>query len=372
MHRPTPLAHAIGCCIFFLITGTAAPVFASGLERTSQSLSALFEKGRYLAVDGYVVRPSVHGRDALGYTTGNITPSHSQMGFGYKQDLTPQVSMALMLTRPFGLDIAFNRQASPLFGGTLVSLSTLELQGVGRYRFNPQWSVHGGLRLQQSEGEVAFRGLAYGAGNGYHVKFARSTAPGYLLGMAYEQPEIALRVAATYYSAIKHQLPTTENAWLGVTQTSATSPQTFNLDLQTGISRSSLLFGQIRWGNWEQFQLRPTAFAAATQGASLTNLHNSLTYTLGLAHKLAPRWTGVFALAYDKSRRETPMSPLEPGSGKVGYSLGLVYDNQVVKIHPWIGYKKLGSTQGTDTPALLSQHGSSSIKAMGLQLGYYF
>lgn len=372
MHRSPPLALAIGCCTFVFMTGAAAPANANGLERTAQSLTTLFEKGRFLAVDGYIARPSVHGRDALGHDTGNITPRHSQMGFSYKQDVTPQLSMAVLLTRPYGLDIAFQSQASPLFGGTQLHLSTLELQGVGRYRMSPQWSVHGGLRLQQSEGEVAFRGLAYGAGNGYHVKFSRSTAPGYVLGLAYEQPDMGLRIVATYYSSIKHRLSTTENAWSGETHTAATSPESFQLNLQTGITASTLLFGQVRWGHWEQFQLRPHAFAAATQGASLTNLHNTLTYTAGVAQRFAPRWSVVAALSYDQSSRKTPMSPMEPGSGKLGYSLGLVYDHQGVKIHPWIGYKKLASAKDNGASTLLAQQGDGAVTAMGVRVGYQF
>lgn len=359
-------------CACVCITLTAASASAGGLDRTDQSLSPLFEKGRYLGVDVYHSRPSIQGRDTLGQATGDVAPDYSQWGFGYKQDLSAQLSAAVMLTRPFGMDLRYERDASTLYGGTQVHLSTRELQGVLRYKLDGQWGMHGGLRLQQSSGYVTLSGLAYSGLNNYHVQFARSTEPGYLLGVSYERPEIALRVVGTYYSAIKHRVKTSENFLVGDTQTISTSPQTFNLDLQTGITASTLLFGQIRWGNWEAFQLRPQFFAANTGGRSLTDLNNSLTYTLGLAHKLAPQWTGFVALAYDKKSKATPLSPLRPSSGRHGYTLGLVYDNQLVKISPWASYQKLGDADISSTQTPMASFSGSSAKAFGMKMGYHF
>ncbi|MFZ7336383.1 OmpP1/FadL family transporter [Comamonas jiangduensis] len=373
MSHPAPAAQFLGRCAFVLLAWGSTCAAAGGLDRTAQSLSPLFEKGRYVGVDGYYSRPSVQGRDAMGFSTGDVAPSYGQWGLSYKQDLSPQLSMALMLTRPFGLHIRYDRSASPLLGGTEVKLSTRELQGVLRYKFNAQWGVHGGLRLQQSHGSVTLQGMAYGAAlGGYHVKFARSTEPGYLLGISYEQPDIALRVVATYYSAIRHRVQTTENLWPGSTQTASTSPQTFNLDVQTGITASALLFGQIRWGNWEAFELRPQAFATITRGKSLTDLDNAITYTLGLAQKFSPQWTGFVALAHDKKSPSMPLSPLRPSSGRQGYTLGLVYDNEVVKISPWVSYQRLGGAEVSTTQTPMARFGKSSATVFGIQMGYHF
>lgn len=67
MSHPTPAAHVLGRCAFvWLALGTTCAA-AGGLDRTAQSLSPLFEKGRYVGVDGYYSRPSVQGRDAMGF-----------------------------------------------------------------------------------------------------------------------------------------------------------------------------------------------------------------------------------------------------------------------------------------------------------------
>ncbi len=347
---------------------------AAGADRTGQSIAPMFEKGRYLSVETYAARPQVRGTDAWGQSTGQVASDHAQWGFAYKQDIAPQTSMLLMVTRPFGVDIAYGRQHSRLFGGTQARISTYELMGALRYQWNERWAMHGGLRLQRSEGHMALGGLAFGALNGYRVSFHPSIEPGYLLGMSYERPEMALRIAGTYYSAIKHQVRTQENlqAGAGTTTTHSTSPQSFNLDVQTGMTPSTLLFGQIRWSDWAQLQLRPQAFAAATHGSSLTDLQSSTTYTLGLGQKFGPQWSGFVALVYDKKSSKNPLSPLRPSNGRTGYTVGVSYQNAHIKVTPWISYQRLGATDISSSGIPMAHFEPGTAKAAGLKLGYYF
>lgn len=151
---------------------------AGGVDRTSHSLSPLFEKGAHLSVETYASRPQIQGTDAWGQSTGQVAPRFAQWGFAYKQDVDARNSVLIMLTRPYGLDIDYDRQSSRLFGGTQARISTYELMGALRHRWTERWAVHGGLRVQRSEGHVALNGLAFGPLNGYRVDFAPSTRPG--------------------------------------------------------------------------------------------------------------------------------------------------------------------------------------------------
>lgn len=354
-------------------TALAACAHAGGLDRSGQGLDALFEKGGYVSVDTYRSSPSVQGTDALGQATGQVAKDYGQWGFAFKQDLNSQTSALLMLTRPFGLDISYDTDGSRLFGGTQARVRTQELTGALRYRWDEHWAVHGGLRMQRSEGHVAFGGLAFGALNGYRVDFKPSTEPGYLLGMSYERPDMGLRITGTYYSAIKHQVRTAENVLpAAMTTTSSTSPQSFNLDVQTGITPSTLLFGQIRWTNWAQFKLSPQAFAAATGGGNLTDLEDSTTYTLGLGQKLSSQWSAFAAVAYDPKSDKTPLSPLRPSSGRLGYTVGLSYQTTQFKVTPWLSYQRLGSTDISSTQTPMAHFSGGSATAFGVKLGYRF
>lgn len=346
---------------------------AGGVDRTNQGLGPLFDTGRVLTVEAYASRPSVQGTDALGQSTGQVAPDFTQWGFAYKQDVSPQTSVLVMLSRPFGLDIGYGRQRSPLFGGTQASISTYELMGALRHRWNTRWAVHGGLRLQRSEGHVALVGRAFGPLNGYRVDFLPSTQPGYLLGLSYERPEIGLRIAGTYYSAIHHNVRTTESLLPDrTTSTPSTSPQSFNLDLQTGITARTLVFGQIRWSDWEQFQLSPQGFGTATQGRSLTNLDSTVTYTVGLGQKFGTQWSGFVALAYEKPSGKNPLSPLRPSNGRVGYTVGVGYQHGQIKLTPWISYQRLGATDVSSTQTPMAHFGRGSTTAMGVKLAYTF
>jgi long-subunit fatty acid transport protein len=69
--------------------------------------------------------------------------------------VNPRTSVLLMLSKPFGLDIAYSPLQSPLFGGTQARVSSHELMGALRYRWDEHWAVHGGLRLQRTEGHVS-------------------------------------------------------------------------------------------------------------------------------------------------------------------------------------------------------------------------
>jgi hypothetical protein len=43
-----------------------------------------------------------------------VADDYTQWGFAYKQDVNPRTSVLLMLSKPFGLDIAYSPLQSPL------------------------------------------------------------------------------------------------------------------------------------------------------------------------------------------------------------------------------------------------------------------
>lgn len=354
------------------LMASVGAVQAGGLDRTGQSLSPLFEKGRYISVDIQHARPTLRGVDGRGRNTGDVAPNYSQWGFAYKQDITPNLSAMVMLTRPFGLDLRYESTQNSMFSGTQATVQTQELIGMARYRWNAQWSAHWGLRLQQSQGSIRLGGPAYGPLNGYRATFSQSTAPGYALGLTYERPDIALRVTGTYYSQIAHQVKTKENALPLTTTTPSKSPQSFNLDMQTGISARNVVFGQIRWVQWTALELRPLAFTTATKGGSLTDLPNTWTYTVGLGHKLNAMWSAFFAVAYEKRSKERLLSPLQPSTGRVGYTLGFPYAHQGVKVTPWISYQDLGDADISSGTVPMAAVKSSKALAAGIKVGFKF
>ena len=226
-------------------TGTA---LAGGLDRSGQNIEILFEPGNIVELSLGYVRPHVTGRDVAlfgGRKTGNVADSFYQGGIAYKQDINDALSFAFIIDQPYGANIDYDAatatDGSIALGGTEATLDSVAYTGLLRYKFNDRFSVHGGLRAQQLNANVTLQGAAYGplgAGDGYNVDFDGDTAYGYQLGASYEIPEIALRVSATYFSEIDHDLKSRERTPLGrvpgTSNTETTTPRAVNINGAVG------------------------------------------------------------------------------------------------------------------------------------------
>lgn len=80
---------------------------------------------------------------------------------------------------------------------------------------------------------------------------------GWLLGGSYQIPEIALKAAITYRSKIKYDFQVDENIfgeplqYTAPAKTKVETPQSVNIDFQTGIAEKSLAYMSLRWVNWK-------------------------------------------------------------------------------------------------------------------------
>jgi long-subunit fatty acid transport protein len=68
-----------------------------------------------------------------------------------------------------------------------------------RFRIDENFSLHGGVRTVTASG-VYDVPSAVTQGQPYESEYSSDTGMGYVLGGAYERPDIALRVALTYSS----------------------------------------------------------------------------------------------------------------------------------------------------------------------------
>lgn len=362
-----------------IIAMGASGAYAGGIDRSGQSIGALFEKGNYVELSFGSVSPSVEGRDIAGRPTLDVARDYLTFGFAYKADINDQLSYAVILDQPFGANVDYPTAAaggSVMLGGTMAKTTETALTAILRYKFSDRFSVHGGLRAQRASGDVRLAGLAYGPFNGYNVALDNDGGLGYLVGVAYEIPDIALRVALTYNSEITHELNTVER--IGAAQiapasvTEVSTPDSVNLDFQTGIAEGTLLFGQIRWVDWSEFKIDPARFTALA-GGGLVDLEDSITYTLGVGRKFNDTWAGAFSVSYE-DKGDPLVSPLAPTNGKFGMTLAAVYTKDNMKITTGINYTKLGDAQpetGTPDVARANMTDNSAV-GVGIRIGYSF
>ncbi|HAI55502.1 MAG TPA: long-chain fatty acid transporter, partial [Acinetobacter nosocomialis] len=138
-------------------------------------------------------------------------------------------------------------------GNTKVKVDTQNLSFVFGFQPNQNWNIYAGGVYQTVKGNVSLRGQAYSIYNGYDADIKETGGAGWLAGVAYQIPEIALKASLTYRSEIDHdvnireKIPTLsalsllgqDAAAAAIANSSAdttiTTPQSVNFDFQTGI-----------------------------------------------------------------------------------------------------------------------------------------
>jgi long-chain fatty acid transport protein len=349
--------HAITAGLMAL---AATPAFAGGIERSNQSMAILFQQGRYVEFGASYAQPNVQGNVVLPPApgaSGNITRSFMSGAFSYKADINDKLSYAIILDQPFGADTLY--PVGTTLGNSAGKITNTMLTGVMRYKFGNGFSAYAGLRSSWTKGSV-FLSIVPG---GYAMTAPTDQATGYLVGVAYEKPEIALRVALTYSSKIKHTFNHTVNAAPAGTF-STNIPQSVNLEFQSGVAADTLVFGSIRWVDWTDFNISP---AGAPNLVSYDK--DSITYTLGVGRKFSDSLSGSVSISHD-----TGNGPLTSNLGPIGkrtsLGVGLSYTKDAMTISGGIQYTKLGGV--TTRAPVSSVFGSNKAIGVGVRVGYRF
>lgn len=330
---------------------------AGGLDRSGQSIAPLFETGGYVELSYGMVTPEVSGVLAGALGSGDVGSEYSQTALAFKSDLGQSLSLALIIDQPFGAAVSY-ADADPGYPvDAVATFSTVATTAILRYRFSDRFSVHGGVRMLQADGSLEQGGVT--------TIFHSDTSNGYLVGAAYEIPDIALRVALTYNSAISMDHTTT--AFDGAVDLGPTQfdfPQSVNLDVQTGIAADTLLMGSIRWVDWTA-----TDINVGQTGTDLVDYTNDVTtYTIGIGRQFSEALAGSISVSYEESTGELA-SNLAPTDGKLGVSIGGSYEIGQATISAGINYTLLGDAT---TELVGSEFADNTAMGFGIKVGYTF
>lgn len=348
-------------------TVVAGPALAGGVERSTQPMSILFEESRYLELGASYARPDVSGTVSPllgGVSTGDIANSFFTGSIGYKADLGDNWSYAIILDQPIGANVLYPGVSA--LGGLSGEIKSTALTGVLRYKFDGGFSAFAGLRSVWTSGTVAIPAIPTIIPAPYTLSSNTDQAFGYLLGVAYEKPEIALRVSLTYQSAVKHDFEIQETfggAALAPTSFSTNIPESVTLDFRTGVAKDTLVFGSVRWVNWKDFVI--PAPALGTDIVSYPK--NSTTYTLGVGRKFNDTWSGSLSLSHDTGAGN-PTSNLGPIGKRNSIGLGVSYTRDAMTISGGVQYSRIGQANTT----LGSNFDDNSTIGAGVRVGFRF
>ena len=417
-----------------LATVPMTGAFAAALDRSGQSISAFLQPGNYFEAGISVLDPSVSGKVRNGYSPSAAPPSAiglqntnlSDMGDDYyfpsaalKLQVTDHFSFGLLYDQPFGADATYSLSdtVSAAAGGvglfhngtetTEVEVKSQSISMIFGYQPTENFNFYAGPVYQTIEGDVQLRGLAYGATQAlgmYNANIKEDSAVGWLAGFAYQIPEIALKTSITYRSEIDHKASAREYgqsnvlAFVGsspvydvATDANITTPQSVNLDFQTGIMANTVAFANVRWVNWKDFSLDLKQFGtvADTLGAlgqtpDNPNGFDIVGYTddqwsanVGVGRKFNDLWAGNVSVGWD-SGAGNPISTLGPTEGYWNVGLGLQYSPTPATFiaggvkYFWLGDAKaqVASNFGSDT--YVAEFNDNDALAYGLKIGYKF
>lgn len=367
---------------------------AGGIDRSGQGINLIFEEGSVAQFRLGYTNPSVSGTmvdpnpasPTFGQAidSGNVANDFFTPHLGYKTSLTDKLDFAIMYDQPFGADISYAANyplsVNPVPGGrTGVLEATADTDAITallRYKLDGGFSVIGGVRAQRVTASVTVP-----AALGYEVDTDADIAFGYVVGVAWEKPEIAARVSLTYNSKISHDLSQTESlnpppippippgtVASFDSSSEVETPQSINLDFQTGVAPKTLLFGSIRWVDWPQLVYNPPNYPPTTNLVDFDD--DTFTYSLGLGYQFTDEFSGAVTLGYETQIGD-PVSNLGPTDGFWSVGLGGTYSLEKAKISGGVRYTDIGdATADGAGPGARANFSGNSAWSVGFQVTY--
>ncbi|WP_406612341.1 OmpP1/FadL family transporter [Acinetobacter schindleri] len=395
-----------------LATLPTTAVFAGGLDRSGQSIQAFLQPGNYAEAGISVLDPDVKGKSSVrslgnsfnGEKIDDMAEDYYFVNTAIKVQATDKISLGLIYDQPYGADASYSINGplssfSAAGEGTKVEVKTQNITALIGYQPNENWNLYAGPVWQTVEADISLRGAAYispldptKALSGYNIKLDEKEAYGWLAGFAYSIPEIALKASVTYRSEIKHKTTGTESFTfaqpttlapgftvpagttvpMSTERVDAITPQSVNLDFQSGVAKNTIAFANIRWVHWDQFAVTPL-FLKANSGNNLIDYSNDQwSANIGVGHKFNDKWSASTSVGWD-SGAGNPVTTLGPTEGYWSLGLGAQYSpaaNYFIQAgvkHLWLGD---ATAQTGGNP--VGEFEDNNAWAYGMKIGYRF
>ena len=353
---------------------SSTTLMAGGMERTALSTGFMYEKGGYAEV-------AYSSRDYT-VTAPTFAPKESVLGdlnhisIAAKFDITESISVGLSQYNQAGISLDYQGAGETALSGALtakgpkVSLDIDALVIMGRYVVDENFSVILGMKNSTIKDATAdiFK-LSTAATTAATI--AGKTESGAITAIAYERPDIALRVEYLYEADTSFKLDTT-GGHPGVATnpyTSGSLPDYQTINFQTGIAADTLAFGSIRMADWKNHQIAvgPQPLAAPTSSFS-----NSTTYSIGVGRKMTDNLSLSLSTNWENGTESSGTSLLSPTNGYNGYSLGGKYTVDNLVISAGANYTTVGNKTITVAGLGSDKFSGNSVLSYGIKVGMNF
>jgi long-subunit fatty acid transport protein len=344
---------------------------AGALERVNLDTSFMYEDGTQLELAYGSVNPSVPANWGFG-SSDNIANRFVVSNFSAKTDIGDKIDIGVWSTNnSSGVSLDWG----PTFP-VKADLTVGALIGLVRYSFSENFSVMAGVKRVQSETGASVTTSLGAAGVGTYTVGSGSSTVG-VYSVAYERPEIALRVELISEGAGSLNVDTNYSLVGGVADGSYVGPGTvgigdaMTLKFQSGIAPNTLLFGAIRDAKWEDNQVVVPLPIPGMNSATLSTFGDGQEYTIGIGRKFTDSVSGSISTFYDPSSDCDDASPLEPQCENRSISLGAkiaLADNMNLSLGTtWS--RRGTATVNLGVPATTDK---SVVTSLGAKLSYKF
>jgi long-chain fatty acid transport protein len=354
------------------VTALPGGAAAAGIERVVPSARLLFREGGFAQFELAHIRPRHRGTggsfagEPIEGRTGNVFDSYEQASFTIRDDIAPRLSYAVTVDQPWGAD-TFYRQGTVdpavAYEGIEARIRSRALTTILAYDATDRIKVYAGLRAQRTEAEATIPFLGYG------IDAAENWALGYLVGAGYHIPEIALHVALTYHSRMRHDFAMTEVGPFGTIESviDVDLPQSVTLEFQSGVAPDTLVFGSIRWVDWTEFDIIPPGYTFATGNPLVDYQNDWWTFTLGAGRRFSETWAASVSALWEPRMGE-PVMTLGPADGRTAITGAVTWSEGPFEVTGGVTFGLLGRTRNI----LGTEFEDGSYAGLGLRLGTRF
>ena len=332
-----------------LIAISATMGHAGGIEDTALSAGFMFEDGSYGSVSVKSQSPSVQGTvkyigvgslspgKAVGdpATKGSLIGSVTSTNLKAKMDVLDNMSVGITYYRQAGIKLDYQSNWDSATAAVLpkVDLDVTALAALVKYDFNDNISALAGIK----------NGTASNATVSIPASSITATATGksalsYIIGGAYEIPEIALRAELMYETSAAYSLPTVFGDYLLATpafpgdaagKIHASTPDYINIYVQSGIAEDTLAYASARQANWKtnQISIQHIGTAALPGGTDdLSEFDNTTSYEIGVGRKFGDTWSSSIAYNWEGGSGPSSSSFFTLTDGRQGITVGAKYN----------------------------------------------
>jgi len=341
---------------------------AEGLERVNLDPSFLFESGNYAEFSYGSVTPSIPSGGAI--VRDNVAGSFTVTNFAAKTSLGDSLDVGIWSTSN-GNGASIDWAPTPV----KAELTIPALAALVRYRVNDNISVIGGLkRSTVNDGGLLKLPIDGKTALGtWTLSSASTTAAVY--GVAYEMPEIALRVSVVAEASSSLDVDTSytlaetgATVHTGVSKASIGDATTFSF--QSGIAADTLLFGSVRVSSWKNNQVGVPTSPNVAGRHTVSSFGDGSSYTVGLGRKFSDKLSGSVSYFSDPASDCNPTSALSPICENTSINLGAKYslsDSATLSLGTtWTQYGDASAFGGAATTT------KSTKTSYGFKLSYKF